>query len=150
MIICTICHCCVYVIFFFFFFKQKTAYEMRISDWSSDVCSSDLPSPELGEEPTKSRPGGRRSKVSPGRALPVRRPRWSGHFLTKPIFCLCAFWASARTLATTPYSACPLTSISRARRFLTPRWTPASILFRLAAHGVGLSCHTTLPYWDCH
>src|SRR3546814_4604876 len=30
------CNCC------FFFFKQKTAYEMRISDWSSDVCSSDL------------------------------------------------------------------------------------------------------------
>src|SRR3546814_5200497 len=29
-------------IMFFFFFKQKTAYEMRISDWSSDVCSSDL------------------------------------------------------------------------------------------------------------
>src|SRR3546814_12569261 len=28
----------------FFFFKQKTAYEMRIRDWSSDVCSSDLPS----------------------------------------------------------------------------------------------------------
>src|SRR3546814_17074083 len=28
---------------FFFFFKQKSAYEMRISDWSSDVCSSDLP-----------------------------------------------------------------------------------------------------------
>src|SRR3546814_3320302 len=31
-----------YGLFFFFFFKQKTAYEMRISDWSSDVCSSDL------------------------------------------------------------------------------------------------------------
>src|SRR3546814_7996284 len=31
------------VIFCVFFFKQKTAYEMRISDWSSDVCSSDLP-----------------------------------------------------------------------------------------------------------
>src|SRR3546814_8665617 len=30
----------------FFFFKQKTAYEMRISDWSSDVCSSDLITPE--------------------------------------------------------------------------------------------------------
>src|SRR3546814_11213361 len=30
-----------------FFFKQKTAYEMRISDWSSDVCSSDLNLPEL-------------------------------------------------------------------------------------------------------
>src|SRR3546814_8010581 len=31
-----------YIIYIFFFFKQKTAYEMRISDWSSDVCSSDL------------------------------------------------------------------------------------------------------------
>src|SRR3546814_6408689 len=30
------------VIFYVFFFKQKTAYELRISDWSSDVCSSDL------------------------------------------------------------------------------------------------------------
>src|SRR3546814_17253061 len=33
---------CILVFLFFFFFKQKTAYEMRISDWSSDVCSSDL------------------------------------------------------------------------------------------------------------
>src|SRR3546814_5532533 len=37
--------------FFFFFFKQKTAYEMRISDWSSDVCSSDLEVPS-GVMPT--------------------------------------------------------------------------------------------------
>src|SRR3546814_8858984 len=40
-------HCCcicdvVLCFFVVFFFKQKTAYEMRISDWSSDVCSSDL------------------------------------------------------------------------------------------------------------
>src|SRR3546814_7568749 len=34
--VCTLLVCC------FFFFKQKTAYDMRISDWSSDVCSSDL------------------------------------------------------------------------------------------------------------
>src|SRR3546814_10345977 len=37
--------CCVWsrsLMCYFFFFKQKTAYEMRISDWSSDVCSSDL------------------------------------------------------------------------------------------------------------
>src|SRR3546814_10342991 len=34
--------CYFYANVFFFFFKQKTAYEMRISDWSSDVCSSDL------------------------------------------------------------------------------------------------------------
>src|SRR3546814_8432439 len=35
LIVCLVCFC-------FFFFKQKTVYEMRISDWSSDVCSSDL------------------------------------------------------------------------------------------------------------
>src|SRR3546814_1512265 len=40
---------------FFFFFKQKTAYEMRISDWSSDVCSSDLPVAGAGFD---RRPGG--------------------------------------------------------------------------------------------
>src|SRR3546814_7846096 len=37
MVYCLLC-----ILFCFFFFKQKTAYEMRISDWSSDVCSSDL------------------------------------------------------------------------------------------------------------
>src|SRR3546814_6464092 len=37
MLVCLLLFSCV-----FFFFKQKTAYEMRISDWSSDVCSSDL------------------------------------------------------------------------------------------------------------
>src|SRR3546814_5682772 len=38
-----ICHGWFVILFLiFFFFKQKTAYEMRISDWSSDVCSSDL------------------------------------------------------------------------------------------------------------
>src|SRR3546814_7679240 len=35
----------VFVLIFLFFCKQKTAYEMRISDWSSDVCSSDLTEP---------------------------------------------------------------------------------------------------------
>src|SRR3546814_1204273 len=38
-----LCFCCV------LFFKQKTAYEMRISDWSSDVCSSDLCDPRLAQ-----------------------------------------------------------------------------------------------------
>src|SRR3546814_3899174 len=36
-------------VIFFFFFKQKTAYEVRISDWSSDVCSSDLSSGDTGK-----------------------------------------------------------------------------------------------------
>src|SRR3546814_8471616 len=50
MLLCIVCLFSLFVddvhmlfyIFFIFFFKQKTAYEMRISDWSSDVCSSDL------------------------------------------------------------------------------------------------------------
>src|SRR3546814_6463703 len=39
---CLLCLWCVSHVCFVFFFKQKTAYEMRISDWSADVCSSDL------------------------------------------------------------------------------------------------------------
>src|SRR3546814_3395752 len=49
MFLVYVCYRCLYLsvsldhcVFVFFFFKQKTAYEMRISDWSSDVCSSDL------------------------------------------------------------------------------------------------------------
>src|SRR3546814_9393541 len=53
------------MLIYFFFFKQKTAYEMRISDWSSDVCSSDLraqihhrlrkiPSARIGRDPVRS------------------------------------------------------------------------------------------------
>src|SRR3546814_3647290 len=57
--ICGVVSYCVSAFFFFFFFfKQKTAYEMRISDWSSDVCSSDL---------------GRASQRSDGSADPARR-----------------------------------------------------------------------------
>src|SRR3546814_6645752 len=73
-----------YYVFFavlvvFFFFKQKTAYEMRISDWSSDVCSSDLRSAlsrraaraarqhRAGDGPGL-RPGTARARAAPGRA----------------------------------------------------------------------------------
>src|SRR3546814_6448048 len=53
-----------------FFFKQKTAYEMRISDWSSDVCSSDLASAQrqaINEPSAKMapNPNRRREKSSP-------------------------------------------------------------------------------------
>src|SRR3546814_18887324 len=48
-----------------FFFKQKTAYEMRISDWSSDVCSSDLAIDQRGAV----QPGRRRHREAPGLAL---------------------------------------------------------------------------------
>src|SRR3546814_6860792 len=58
----TVCFLLMFFVLFFFFFKQKTAYEMRISDWSSDVCSSDLrkrgtPCP-CGQQPDCSRAGG--------------------------------------------------------------------------------------------
>src|SRR3546814_10582202 len=54
---------CFMFVLFVFFFKQKTAYEMRISDWSSDVCSSDLPEepgqpPRIWPRPARSAPQG--------------------------------------------------------------------------------------------
>src|SRR3546814_9168082 len=42
------CFSFLFLVMFVFFFKQKTAYEMRISDWSSDVCSSDLVGNRIG------------------------------------------------------------------------------------------------------
>src|SRR3546814_11701113 len=57
-----------------FFFKQKTAYEMRISDWSSDVCSSDLVARRSDHQPVRMRERGRhrrRDRVAHGAA---RRP----------------------------------------------------------------------------
>src|SRR3546814_6097427 len=52
------------LLLFFFFFKQKTAYELRISVWSSDVCSSDLEDGDEGETPV----------TSGAKASPVTRP----------------------------------------------------------------------------
>src|SRR3546814_4258137 len=85
--------------FCFFFFKQKTAYEMRISDWSSDVCSSDLfhssrwsttcatsSAPSLlagstaapASRPTTDRP----SATSPAAIVPPAAPRPTTHTST--------------------------------------------------------------------
>src|SRR3546814_4671412 len=88
----------------FFFFKQKTAYEMRISDWSSDVCSSDLAAhaggarrlAESARQGRRNRPpprdGGiagrtlhraRRTPPEPG-SLPLRLARQSHRFRLTP------------------------------------------------------------------
>src|SRR3546814_1330039 len=56
--------------FFFFFFKQKTAYEMCISDWSSDVCSSDL----LDMVVRNSRDPARQQRLSEYLNLPIGTP----------------------------------------------------------------------------
>src|SRR3546814_9211271 len=70
-----------------FFFKQKTAYEMRISDWSSDVCSSDLlAEPALGEF----QPFGHARQVAAIMGLErigiVARPFQVRHVLARPVF----------------------------------------------------------------
>src|SRR3546814_3678006 len=62
----------IYIVSCFLFFTQKTAYEMRISDWSSDVCSSDLPSAHL--RPARSAPAADRRGGRP----PASRPAPSG------------------------------------------------------------------------
>src|SRR3546814_5533479 len=64
--------CCRLVSLFlvFFFFKQKTAYEMRISDWSSDVCSSDLPA--WSAQPTSIAAA---RKIRRRLSLPAKAPR---------------------------------------------------------------------------
>src|SRR3546814_15913792 len=62
-------HMCV-----FFFFKQKTAYEMRISDWSSDVCSSDLRGSDPVSETRKTAGGGSEGSGAAGRPEAAERP----------------------------------------------------------------------------
>src|SRR3546814_17083893 len=57
--------------FFFFFFKQKTAYEMRISDWNSDVCSSDLCHFNLYPGPSGRMNGQFRSLEGPDSGCPI-------------------------------------------------------------------------------
>src|SRR3546814_10474464 len=61
------------VVFVFFFFKQKTAYEMRISDWSSDVCSSDLES----ESNNMGREAIEHASQDELRSLQLDRLKWS-------------------------------------------------------------------------
>src|SRR3546814_13305969 len=56
---------------FFFFFNQKTAYEIRISDWSSDVCSSDLPPANWSPNLAKAR---RKRKARRRNAAPIACP----------------------------------------------------------------------------
>src|SRR3546814_3496164 len=58
----------------FFFFKQKTAYEMRISDWSSDVCSSDLAIARLTPEQYRVTQEGATERPGTGEHLHTTEP----------------------------------------------------------------------------
>src|SRR3546814_1882720 len=61
------------IVCFFFFFKQKTSYDMRISDWSSDVCSSDLGDIGQCQLLQPRRVEGPRPGACPLRRLPIVR-----------------------------------------------------------------------------
>src|SRR3546814_2803061 len=105
----------------FLFFKQKTAYEMRISDWSSDVCSSDLdPFPLLrwGRGPDRGNEGKRRT---PHRPLPPFCPAGEREICPKPKQLkappsACCAWAS-RCAMSFPKSSC-------AAMCMTTCWPP--------------------------
>src|SRR3546814_2433610 len=74
MTLCVLCYD-------FFFFKQKTAYEMRISDWSSDVCSSDL----LVRQSIRRRLEDRLEPLREvGRQAHYGTPGGSGHWTSSP------------------------------------------------------------------
>src|SRR3546814_3728603 len=64
---------------FIFFFKQKTAYEMRISDWSSDVCSSDLSRDEIAEVAREYWDAGVRHIVALRGDPPVQGEKFAAH-----------------------------------------------------------------------
>src|SRR3546814_1702847 len=84
---------CLFAWFLFVFFNQKTAYEMRISDWSSDVCSSDLPLEAPPESPPRNElrllghhplGGAFIASLSPALAEELDMPEvWSGVVITR-------------------------------------------------------------------
>src|SRR3546814_7345889 len=97
----------------FFFFKQKTAYELRISDWSSDVCSSDL---GHAKEPL---------------AFPLREVRAGNRRIRRAGGCWNGFRPACPTCSATPIRARPSCSRSEERRVgkecvstCRSRWSP--------------------------
>src|SRR3546814_4312088 len=95
----------------FFFLKQKTAYELRISDWSSDVCSSDLcRSPSLGGSSVLEVSGSTQLAETIWLSAMITAPSWSGPFLEKMV--------SRRRLETTAFRDSPLLKKSCPSMFL--------------------------------
>src|SRR3546814_10312041 len=103
--------------YLYFFFKQKTAYEMRISDWSSDVCSSDLV------------------------AVPVARPRTSS-----PALPAAGSVARQRTLAGTPVETSAPTAALGAWATSPARRSPRSEERRVGKECVSTGRSRWSPY----
>src|SRR3546814_16259101 len=100
---------------FFVLFKQKTAYEMRISDWSSDVCSSDLPAPRM--------------------ACPLA-PTFAGHacrFVKEQGYCVVRF-GTVKVPVTRPLVP-PGTTLPSGPRAAPRPWTVARPAFRSIQNG---------------
>src|SRR3546814_17654301 len=105
----------------FFFFKQKTAYEMRISDWSSDVCSSDLQAAEaVAHRGNRNLLGGRAQFVR------IASPPDYQQGETVRIMHIHHIHVSAAWIAMFAYASAGLVSaaalISKSRRRRPPRW----------------------------
>src|SRR3546814_20127892 len=71
-----------FILIVIFFFKQKTAYEMRISDWSSDVCSSDLSDFQINQFRDL---GGGRTAIVIGNAATVKTKGVEFELTTRPV-----------------------------------------------------------------
>src|SRR3546814_919789 len=118
-------YCWFHVFSFFFFFKQMTAYEMRISDWSSDVCSSDLRLPD----PVSGHPGVRAQPRGDRRLHRRDRSREGGARMTEAAAAVVREPGGAFTLETIEVEA------------------PRAGEVRVEIAGVGL-CHTDLIFRD--
>src|SRR3546814_13852184 len=101
---------------FLFFFKQKTAYELRISDWSSDVCSSDLAT-SIGSTGIGALAIAPYRKSSSKRSLAIPAPRSavSPDAIQSPAATI-LFWVSVPDLSVQRTVAAPLDSIAAAPR----------------------------------
>src|SRR3546814_6820996 len=109
---------------FFFFFKQKTAYEMRISDWSSDVCSSDLHNRARGGSGTRrfaraSEAGTQIYTAASGRQL-AARPSGMGHHCGGADGILDSLWGRIQQFTERTSRMTALATNSKI--WLTPRW----------------------------
>src|SRR3546814_17492615 len=126
----------------FFFFKQKTAYEMRISDWSSDVCSSDLLGKRAIDRRLKAfdRPGrmirrGRLAISAPPPKLKKDRKKLDA---AKAIDRPKTIWISLRK----PPAVSPKASVSPVVMLMIT----ATILARSEERRVGKECGSTFRY----
>src|SRR3546814_1061264 len=135
--VCVICynlfmlHLMIRLLFFFFFFKQKTAYEMRISDWSSDVCSSDL-------DRNFSVTSRLCDKAPEGRGFEKRRHHGglrAAHRPTAGIRAAPQCSPAATTLSSTPPSHAAATCLPRAQAAMPPTlWPTAPTASRSEEH----------------